>query len=697
VQTRTKAGAGAADPTAPADSLAHPGLDSPVTPLPTTVSETYRGAASTRASPDGRIALRSQLASGGLVLVLLGITAFAIWSSQVALAAARSAAVASTLSDNYTEAARAVAEEESLERKYRLEPGTSVRARFDATAFQLVGALTLVARNGAQSDRTRVAKALATHRDYLDAVGRMFKAVDRRDVAAVLRIDGSEADPLFAAVKEAVLPAAAAHHKESLNRLAHLLEVEQVTGQLTPMVFLAGLLLAALLTSFTRVHRRLLDAERSRAMHDSMHDSLTGLPNRTLLFDRLGQALLAARRSRTTPGLLLVDLDRFKDVNDTYGHHYGDALLAQIGTRLRSNLREADTVARLGGDEFGVLLPDIADLSAATALAAKLLATLEEPFMVEGVALDVEASIGVVLSGEHGTDPTLLLQRADIAMYIAKAQNLGVFAYDPEVDGHSPAKLALLGELRYALSLGQLVLHYQPKIRITTSEVVGAEALVRWEHPDRGLIYPDAFIPLAERTGLIGPLTTYVLGAALTQARTWMDSGHPLMVSVNLSARNLLDERLPQQVADLLAAHGVPANLLELEITESAMMTEPDRARRLLEALAALGVRLSIDDFGAGYTSLGQLKNLPITELKIDRSFIMNLGTDSSDAKIVHSMIDLGHNLGLVIVAEGVEAAEVLDELNRFGCDIAQGYYLSRPVPAEAFDAWRAARSAPAT
>jgi len=664
--------------------------------LLTGVSGTDRDSDRTRASSDGRIALRSQLASFGLVLVLLGITSFAIWSSQVALAAARSAAVASTLSDNYTDAAHAVAGEESLERKYRLEPQSAVRATFDATAARLVGALSLVARNGDQRDKAKVKKVLAIHSRYLESTHRMFDAVDKGDARSALRID-AETEPLFGAIEEAVLPAAEAHHQYSLQQLAHLLDVEKVTGQLTPMVFLAGLLLAALLTSFTRVHRRLLDAERSRALHDSMHDSLTGLPNRTLLFDRLGQALLAAKRSRTTPALLLIDLDRFKDVNDTFGHHYGDALLAQIGTRLRSMLRGADTVARLGGDEFGVLLPDIADLSAATALAAKLRATLEEPFTVEGIALDVEASIGVVLAGEHGTDPTLLLQRADIAMYIAKAQNLGVFAYDPEVDGHSPAKLALLGELRYALSLGQLVLHYQPKVSITTSEVVGAEALVRWQHPDRGLIYPDSFIPLAERTGLIGPLTTYVLGAALTQARTWMDAGQPLMVSVNLSARNLLDERLPQQVADLLAAHGVPAELLELEITESAMMTEPDRAQSLLEALAALGVRLSIDDFGAGYTSLGQLKNLPITELKIDRSFITNLGTDSSDAKIVHSIVDLGHNLGLVIVAEGVEAAHVLADLTRFGCDIAQGYYLSRPVHAEAFDTWRAAHSTPAT
>jgi predicted signal transduction protein with EAL and GGDEF domain len=364
---------------------------------------------------------------------------------------------------------------------------------------------------------------------------------------------------------------------------------------------------------------------------------------------------------------------------------------------LRRALREVDTVARLGGDEFAVLLPDITDLNAAMAVAAQLREALEQPFIVDGVALDVEASVGVVLSGEHGTDPTTLLQRADIAMYIAKVQNLGVFAYDPHVDGHTPAKLALLGELRRALNLGQLVMHYQPKVTIRTAEVVGAEALVRWQHPERGLILPDSFIPLAEHTGLIGPLTTYVLEAALTQARVWMDAGRPLMVSVNLSARSLLDEQLPRQVEEQLASHGVPAHLLLLEVTESALMTEPDRARRLLTALSALGVRLSVDDFGAGYTSLGQLRNLPVAELKIDKSFIKNMHQDPGDALIVRSIVELGHNLGLTIVAEGVETDFVLTELSAFSCDIAQGDYLCRPVTPAAFDHWRAERSPSAT
>src|SRR5660397_204608 len=323
-----------------------------------------------------------------------------------------------------------------------------------------------------------------------------------------------------------------------------------------------------------------------------MHDALTGLPNRTLLADRFTQALRAARRDGTTTALLLIDLDRFKEINDTFGHHCGDLLLTQVGPRLTAALREVDAVARLGGDEFAVLLPDITDASAAIGVADKLRAALERPFHIEGfdgegLDLDVEASVGVVLSGEHGADATTLLQRADIAMYVAKSQNLGVFAYDPAVDGHSPAKLALLGDLRRALDRDELVLHYQPKVSISTGDVIGAEALVRWQHPDRGLVFPDEFIPLAEHTGLIGPLTRHILDTALAQARTWSDAGRPLTVSVNLSARNLLDEGLPDQVAELLAAHGVAPALLELEVTELSLIhiSEPTRLRRISYAV----------------------------------------------------------------------------------------------------------------
>jgi len=334
------------------------------------------------------------------------------------------------------------------------------------------------------------------------------------------------------------------------------------------------------------------------------------------------------------------------------------------------------------------LLPDVGTLANARTVAAKLRAALETPFNVEGVDLDVEASVGVVLAGRHGRDAATLLQRADVAMHVAKTQNLGVSTYDPAIDGYSPAKLALLGELRRALDRGELVLYYQPQVNINTGDVVGVEALVRWQHPDRGLVFPDQFIPLAEHTGLIGPLTRHVLDTALAQARTWSDAGRPLTVSVNLAARNLLDEGLPDQVAELLVAHGVAPELLELEVTETAIMTDPVQAQQVLEQLATLGTRISIDDFGVGYTSLGQLKNLPVSEIKIDQSFVMTMIEDPSNALIVRSVVDLGHNLGFKLVAEGVETEQILTALAGLGCDVAQGYHFSRPITAAAFDRW---------
>ncbi|QTE27911.1 putative bifunctional diguanylate cyclase/phosphodiesterase [Pengzhenrongella sicca] len=422
--------------------------------------------------------------------------------------------------------------------------------------------------------------------------------------------------------------------------------------------------------------------------HRALHDSLTGLPNRALLGDRFDQALLSASRAGTAVGLLLIDLDRFKEINDTLGHHYGDQLLVQVGTRFESALRASDTIARLGGDEFAVLLADVGGLDAAMEVAHTLQATLTSSFVVDGIELDVEASIGVVVSGEHGADVTTLMQRADIAMYVAKQRNLRVSAYDPGGDEHSPTRLALLGDLRRALRGDELVLHYQPKVSLSTGEVCGAEALVRWQHPERGLIPPSEFIPLAENTGLIGPLTRHVLNLALLQQRRWIDNGSPLKLAVNLSARNLLDERLDVMVAELLAEHGVPARWLTLEVTESAIMTDPKRARELLERIAEQGIEIAIDDFGAGYTSLGQLKHLPVTELKIDLSYVTTMDTDTSNSLIVRSVIELGHNLGLSAVAEGVESAAILTGLTSFTCDVAQGYHLSRPLPVDAFDRW---------
>jgi diguanylate cyclase (GGDEF)-like protein len=628
------------------------------------------------------------------VVVLLGVSGFALWSSQSTSRSAQQAFVAVRLSNSFADAAKAVAAEESLERKYRLEPGPKVLARYEKAAGELVVALSTVERQGDAEDRAAAAQVLAAHDPYLASIRRMFAAVDRGDTAEVLRIDADEVDPQFALIEQIVDHEAAHHHEHALRTLAALQALETFTARATPTVFLAGLVLVGFFVSVLRRVRAQLDDQRDRAVHDSLHDALTGLPNRALLAARLGQALRAGRRDATTTGLLLIDLDRFKEVNDTLGHHFGDLLLSMIGPRLTGVLREVDTVARLGGDEFAVLLPDVDGIDGTVAAAERLRTALQDSFAVNGVELDVEASIGLVVSGEHGDDVATLLQRADVAMYVAKAQGLGVFVYDRDADGHSPERLALLGDLRRGMDRGELTLHYQPKISLTTGQVRGVEALLRWRHPDRGLVSPDAFIPLAEHTGLVGPLTTYVLNAALVQARTWTDLGHQIPISVNLSARNLLDDSLPATVAALLEQHRVPAGMLELEVIESAIMVDPERAHQILTGLNQLGIRLAIDDFGAGYTSLAQLKTLPVSELKVDKSFVLTMDTDPANALIVRSVVDLGHNLGLTAVAEGVETQRVMDLLADVGCDTAQGYHFVRPLPAEDLLEWYTRRPA---
>ncbi|NTV39131.1 MAG: EAL domain-containing protein [Demequinaceae bacterium] len=623
-----------------------------------------------------------------MTFVLLAVSVFAVWSSQATANAAGRAAEASAVSNDFARAALAVATAESLEREFRLEPGLGTREDFEAASDELVAALGQAREHGNRDQRFVVAHVLASHRLYLNSVNDMFAAVNRGDDEEAQRIDSSEVEPSYGVISRVVRAQAEEGNARAVAEIASLQRVEALTRALTPAVFVLGLLLVAWFASIIRDSRRLVDVERARAVHDSLHDALTGLPNRTLLAQRCDLALEVGASAGSTTGMLLIDLDRFKDINDTFGHHYGDGLLAQIGPRLQGCLREGDTIARLGGDEFAVLLPDIGDLQAATAIAESLRRALESPFAVEGVVLDIEASVGIVLSGEHGRNSTALLQHVDIAMYLAKSRNLGVFVYDPELDKHSPRKLALLGDLRRAIDGGELFLHFQPKISIGTGEVIGAEALVRWNHPTRGVLFPDTFVPIAEHSGLIGPMTRVILAEALAQARRWCDEGRPLPIAVNLSARNLLDDDLPQQVATLLDSYKVPASLLKLEVTESAIMSDPMGAARRLRVMADLGVRISIDDFGAGYTSLGHLKSLPITELKIDKSFVLAMGDDASDALIVHSVVDLGHNLGLTIVAEGVENAAALEQLATYGCDAAQGYFICRPIPADAFDEW---------
>ena len=421
--------------------------------------------------------------------------------------------------------------------------------------------------------------------------------------------------------------------------------------------------------------------------HQALHDGLTGLPNRLLLQDRVNQAIGMAVRDGRPFALCVIDLDRFKDVNDSLGHLAGDQLLQEVAYRLRQALRATDTVARLGGDEFAIVLPE-ADAEAATLAAQKLVEALAASLVLEGHEVAVGASIGIALFPENGDDADTLLRRADVAMYVAKQARGGYALYAPDQDQSSSQRLSLVGALRRAIADDELTLHYQPKVDCRTGAVAGVEALVRWQHPQYGLMAPDQFIPLAEQTGLIRPLTRWVMNAAVSQTRKWHDQGLLLSVAVNLSAHDLQDAELAVWVRQLLARWNVGAEWLKLELTESALMADPTQALQVLTELCDLGVRIAIDDFGTGYSSLGYLKRLPAHEIKIDRSFVADMAAQERDHAIVRSTIDLGHNLGLSAVAEGVEDKRTLELLIRLGCDLAQGFYLSRPLPPESVAEW---------
>jgi diguanylate cyclase (GGDEF)-like protein len=432
-----------------------------------------------------------------------------------------------------------------------------------------------------------------------------------------------------------------------------------------------------------------LTLQATEREHEALHDALTGLPNRRLFHNEVAAAIT---RHGSKAAVLLMDLNGFKDVNDTLGHEAGDELLRDIGGRLERTLEGTGMVARLGGDEFAVLLPGVGGELAAKNVARELLAVLEQQTMIERVRVDIGASIGISLCPAHGSEATTLLRRADVAMYSAKDKHSQIEIYDPERDHHSPERLALVGELRTTLDRGDLRVVYQPKADLRTGRVMGVEALARWHHPERGFVAPEEFVAVAERSGLIGPLTRHVLHEALTQCRTWRLAGLPMAVSVNISARSLVAE-LPREVALILHETGVAASALTLEITESSIMADPEHTGQVLEELSAMGVGLAIDDFGTGYSSLTYLKRLPVDEIKIDKSFVLGMANAEDDAAIVRSTVDLGRNLGLRVVAEGIEDAETWTALTTLGCDMAQGYFLSPPLTTGEFDLWLSQRS----
>lgn len=421
--------------------------------------------------------------------------------------------------------------------------------------------------------------------------------------------------------------------------------------------------------------------------HKALYDALTALPNRFLLLDRLKRALKIAKRETSPLAVLMINVQRLREINDVLGYQNGDLILMEMASRLQKELSESDTVARLGGGEFAIVLPSV-DLKRVLLTVEKIQKLFEESIIIEDAPIELEAAIGIAQYPEHGDTATILIQRADISMRVAKNEASGFSIYNPSNDPFSVRQLRLYGELRQAIKDRTLAVFYQPKVDIKTGRVTGVEALARWPHPTDGMISPGDFIPMIEQSGLIRPFTLWVLEQAIKQSKRWTEAGTDLTVAVNLSTRNLLDPSLADSIAQLFDAYQVSPDRLTLEITESAVMSRPKQALKILMHLHAMGIKLSIDDFGTGYSSLAYLKQLPVTELKIDYSFVSGINDNETDAVIVRSTIDLAHNLGLSVVAEGVENKDVLDMLAILRCDTAQGYYFSRPIPAEELEQW---------
>ncbi|WP_057830831.1 putative bifunctional diguanylate cyclase/phosphodiesterase [Colwellia sp. TT2012] len=433
--------------------------------------------------------------------------------------------------------------------------------------------------------------------------------------------------------------------------------------------------------------REELVAQSDSMEHLALHDSLTGLPNRVLLQDRVTQTVNSDIQTEHPCVLVIIDLNRFKEINDSFGHLIGDSVLKKTAIGLVNSLRSTDTVARLGGDEFAIFLPET-NIATAMIVIEKMAAELSRPFECEGHSVILGASIGLASFPEHGSSYEELLQKADIAMYVAKRAGISSQIYQTHFSQDALLRLTLISELKFAIEKEQLFATFQPKIDLQTNELIGVELLVRWLHPERGVIPPNDFIASAERGGLISQLTQWVLRAGIKQAADWYKNGRKIPVAINLSPKNLVEEGLYQGILSLLEEYQLPANLLELEITESSMFADPLTAKKILEDLHAVGIKIAIDDFGTGYSSLVQLRNLPISILKIDRSFVFNMSTDANDAAIVNATVYMAHMLGMKVVAEGVEDQQTLNQLKELKCDFVQGYLFARPMKISDFEHW---------
>jgi diguanylate cyclase (GGDEF)-like protein len=582
-------------------------------------------------------------------------------------------ALDATNTDLTQDAAYQAARELSLIQASLVDPHGEEEQQLPVAEAQVAAAMgRLLAEDTDHRDRVRT---IADRHARLEiAVDTYLDQLDRSDLAGARATLESSIEPLTSVIANDLrdeqddhLAAYARNQAEAQSDSRWL-----VGGSL--VIFALGLCLLALFAWSNRTHRRLVERLATT-------DALTGLPNRSAFTAAVQVSLDGGR-----PTVLTVNLDGFRDVNDRLGHRIGDLLLVEVGRRVTTSVRDLDAVARLGGDEFGVLLPG-GDPQAGAILAARLIEAFNEPFVIGEVVIDLEVSVGAAIA-DPGTDVTSLLQQADIALHTAKEQRLGFHLYAADHAQDTAARLSLLGDLRRALDVDdQLTLHYQPKIDVSTEAVTGVEALARWQHPERGPISPGEFIPVLETTSLIHRFTDRVLAIALAQARSWLDAGHRVPVAVNISTRSLLDTSFPDRVATMLADSRVPGEMLCIEITEHTVMTDPATTIEALRRIRALGVKTSIDDYGTGYSSMTYLKLLPLDELKIDRSFVHDMAIDHANRALVRSTVELGRNLGLTVVAEGVEDAATHVALHAVGCDLAQGYHFARPLPADVLTA----------
>jgi diguanylate cyclase (GGDEF)-like protein len=643
-----------------------------------------------RAAPWRPGAAASRRASIAVAVVLVAASGVAIFGSRAISRETASAKSAARASDLYQEARFWAASQDAKLNEYLLNGDPNAKDQYDEAAKSLTNSLT---RIESVQDAPAIRGLLDDQRTYTAQAVKLFALVDSGHTETVADIQRFQTEPILDRMTDVIAALEAQHHAAAAAQLEAVRVHAAALDVGTPSALALVLLLLLGLSSVTRAYRRNVEEQ-------ALHDALTGLPNRTLFADRAAHAVRSASRAGAHPAVIMLDLDRFKEVNDTLGHHQGDQLLIEVAARIAAVLRPTDTMARLGGDEFAVLLAD-GGVQGAHRAAARIAEALEPSFTLDGVTVSVEASLGVSVhdvttdSAEDAASRAAeLLRHADMAMYDAKMGHTGISHFRGESEGARPARLALLGELREALNRDELVLHYQPKVAAGSGKLLGVEALVRWQHPTQGLLPPSEFIPVAEATTLIQRLTLIVVDKALAMSREWLDRGVRMPVAVNVSARSLLDLSFPDAIAAALGRARVPAGLLCLELTESTIMHDPDRALSIMQELRTIGVRLSVDDFGTGYSSMAYLKILPVDELKVDRSFVSQMNTSIDDTMLVQSAIDLGHNLGMSVVAEGVEDKQTLLALKDLGADVIQGYYLGRPMDEAVLQQWVADRAA---